>query len=310
MPALTTGRRYAEFDDATFRDVWTREVEPGVRTAELYLEGVHCAACVWLIERLPRVARGVIESRLDLRRSLVRIVWDERGTTLSAVARALDSLGYPPHPARDSKSREARLREDRKFLVRIGVAAAAAGNVMLLAIALYGGAYSGVEAERGAFFRWVSLAFGMVSLAWPGSLFFRGAWAAIRTRTAHLDLPIALGLGAGAAAGAVNTVLGRGEIYFDSLTILIFLLLVGRWIQHRQQRWAADSLELLFSLTPRFARQQRAMSFESVNLPNNLMIYPAGSLRSFSHADRSSCSCAYRSASRHRRTYRGAYRCS
>jgi len=255
MPALTTGRRYAEFDDATFRDVWTREVEPGVRTAELYLEGVHCAACVWLIERLPRVARGVIESRLDLRRSLVRIVWDERGTTLSAVARALDSLGYPPHPARDSKSREARLREDRKFLVRIGVAAAAAGNVMLLAIALYGGAYSGVEAERGAFFRWVSLAFGMVSLAWPGSLFFRGAWAAIRTRTAHLDLPIALGLGAGAAAGAVNTVLGRGEIYFDSLTILIFLLLVGRWIQHRQQRWAADSLELLFSLTPRFARR-------------------------------------------------------
>ncbi|MBP1685854.1 MAG: hypothetical protein H6Q33_1997 [Deltaproteobacteria bacterium] len=255
QPARTTGRRYAELDDAAFRDVWTRELEPGTRTAELYLEGVHCAACVWLVERLPRVAPGVIESRLDLRRSLVRLVWDERDTTLSRVARTLDSLGYPPHPARDAKTRQARLEEDRKFIVRIGVAAAAAGNVMLLAISLYGGAYSGVEAAHGTFFRWLSMLFAMVSLAWPGSLFFRGAWAAIRTRTAHLDLPIALGLGAGAIAGTVNTILGRGEIYFDSLTVLIFLLLVGRWVQHRQQRWAADSLELLFSLTPRLARR-------------------------------------------------------
>jgi len=255
QPARTTGRPYAELDDAAFRDAWTHELEPGTRTAELYLEGVHCAACVWLVERLPRVAPGVIESRLDMRRSLVRLVWDEQATTLSRVARTLDSLGYPPHPARDARTRAARLQEDRKFLVRIGVAAAAAGNVMLLAIALYGGAYSGVEATHGAFFRWVSMLFGMVALAWPGSLFFRGAWAALRTHTAHLDLPIALGLGAGAVAGTVNTILGRGEIYFDSLTILIFLLLVGRWVQHRQQRWAADSLELLFSLTPRVARR-------------------------------------------------------
>lgn len=254
-PAAVTGRRYGELDDAAFRDTWTRELEAGVRTVELYLEGVHCAACVWLVERLPVMARGVIESRLDFRRSLVRIVWDERVTTLAEIARCLDSLGYPPHPARDARGRQARVEEDRKFLIRIGVAAAAAGNVMLLAVALYGGAYVGVEAPRGAFFRWVSLGFAMVSLAWPGSLFFRGAWAAIRTRTAHLDLPIALGLGAGAVAGAVNTVLGRGEIYFDSLTVLIFFLLVGRWIQHRQQRWAADSLELLFSLTPRVARR-------------------------------------------------------
>jgi cation transport ATPase len=221
----------------------------------LYLEGVHCAACVWLVEKLPEVVPGVIESRLDMRRSLVRVRWDESQAKLSQVARMLDSLGYPPHPAKDAQARELQKQEDRKFLIRIGVAAACAGNVMTLSFALYGGAFTGIEAEYSNLFRLTSMAFGLVSLIWPGSLFFRGAWAALRTRTAHLDLPIALGLAAGGFTGTVNAVLGRGEIYFDSLTMLVFLLLVGRWIQRRQQRWANDAVELLFSITPSSARR-------------------------------------------------------
>ena len=145
--------------------------------------------------------------------------------------------------------------ENHRFLIRIGVAAACAGNVMTLAFALYGGMFTGIEDQYSHLFRWTSMLFGMVSLAWPGSLFFRGAWAALRTKTAHLDLPIAIGLAAGGIAGTVNAILGRGEIYFDSLTMLVLLLLVGRWLQRRQQCWANDALELLFSLTPTSARR-------------------------------------------------------
>jgi Cu2+-exporting ATPase len=126
---------------------------------------------------------------------------------------------------------------------------------MTLSFALYGGVFTGIEAQYSVLFRFVSMMIALVSLVWPGSIFFRGAWAALRTRTAHLDLPIALGLIAGGVAGTVNVVLDRGEVYFDSLTMLVFLLLVGRWIQRRQQRWAADAVELLFSLTPSFARR-------------------------------------------------------
>jgi len=127
--------------------------------------------------------------------------------------------------------------------------------VMTLAFALYGGVFTGIETQYANLFRWSSMVFGLIALAWPGNLFFRGAWAALRTRTAHLDLPIALGLIAGGTAGTINAILGRGEIYFDSLTVLVFLLLVGRWIQRRQQRWATDAIELLFSLTPTSARR-------------------------------------------------------
>lgn len=249
-----TGARYDDFDHERFLALHCRAAASGLPSVELRLEGVHCAACVWLLEKLPRVAAGVVEARLDLRRASLQLVWDPRLISLSAIARHLDRLGYPPHPARGTTARELRRTEERRFLIRIAVAGAAAGNVMLLALALYAGLFSSMEPEYVRLFRWLSMLIAGVSLAWPGAVFFRGAWAALRTRTAHLDLPIALGLGVGALAGGVNTVLNRGEIYFDSLTALVFLLLVGRWLQYRQQRAAADSVEWLFSLTPTAAR--------------------------------------------------------
>lgn len=253
-PVRSTSKRYAEYDDPMFRELYCRELPGGKMSTELFLQGVHCGACVWLVERLPRVVSGVIEVRLDLRRALVRIVWDDAAVRLSRVARVLDEIGYPPHPARDAGSRDARKREDRGMLIRIGVAGACAGNVMLLALALYAGMFDTMEREYTSLFRWISMGLSVVSLAWPGSVFFRGAWGAIRMRTLHLDVPIALGLGVGALWGVMNTVRGVGEVYFDSLSVLVFALLVGRWIQRRQQRWAADSVELLFSLTPTSAR--------------------------------------------------------
>jgi Cu2+-exporting ATPase len=98
------------------------------------------------------------------------------------------------------------------------------------------------------------MAITLVSLAWPGAVFFRGAWNALRTRTLTLDVPISLGLAAGGVYGVFNTLRGSGEIYFDSLSVLVFALLLGRFVQLRRQRSAADSIELLFSLTPRTAR--------------------------------------------------------
>lgn len=253
-PARTTGRSYAEFDDPAFREMHCQPLPGGLFAIELFLEGVHCAACVWLIEKLPHIARGVVSARLEMRRSLLRLTWDPSGGALSEAARALDSLGYSPHPARDGARRTIRRREDARLLVRIGVAGAIAGNVMLLGFALYSGMFAVMEPQYQALFRALSMVLTVVSLAWPGSMFFRGAWAAIRTRTAHLDLPIAIGLAAGGVAGVVNTLLGRGEIYFDSLAVLVFVLLVGRWVQYRQQRWASDAVEMLYSLTPSAVR--------------------------------------------------------
>ncbi|MFI5244596.1 MAG: heavy metal translocating P-type ATPase, partial [Gemmatimonadales bacterium] len=253
-PVRSTRRTYEEFDHPSFRELYVREANGGLSEVELYIEGVHCASCVWLVERVPRLVDGVARAELDVRRSRARVTWDANVTALSAVARMLDSLGYPPHPYRGVRRDAMRRLEDRAMLARIGVSGAIAGNIMLAAAALYAGWAGGMEREWQHFFRWVSFALVTPAILWPGRVFFAGAWASLRARTLHMDVPIALGLAAGYVQGAINTIRDSGPIYFDGLAVLVFLLLVGRYVQQRGQRAAADGAELLFSLTPSTAR--------------------------------------------------------
>jgi Cu2+-exporting ATPase len=253
-PVRASGRSYEEFDHPAFAQLYVHAVAGGLFKTELYLEGVHCASCVWLVERVPLVVPGVLRAVLDVRRSLAVIEWDLATVPLSRIAQALDALGYPPHPFRGVARADMRRKEDRAMLGRIGIAGAIAINVMLAALALYAGDLNGMDADLTRFFRWVSLAVTVPAFIWPGRVFFTGAWAALRTRALHMDLPIAIALAAGFVRGAINTVTDTGPIYFDGLALLIFALLVGRFLQQRGQRMAVDAAEELHALAPRTAR--------------------------------------------------------
>ncbi len=254
LAAQGRGTAYEDFDDPAFAELYCRRRQDGMTTIELYLEGVHCAACVWLVEKVPLVVPGVAECRLDVGRSLATVAWDPDDTPLSSIARFLDSIGYSPHPFHGVEARDMERREDRALLIRIAIAGAIAGNVMLLAIALYGGYFHGISPTFRSLFRWVSLGLTLPSVLWCAQVFYRGAWGALKTRTLHMDVPISIGILAAFGWGVVNTLRNNGEVYFDSVTVLIFFLLIGRWVQRRQQRRAARATELLFSLAPSTAR--------------------------------------------------------
>ena len=249
-----SGRRYEEFDHPAFDALYVRPAPGGLRSVELYLEGVHCASCVWLVERVPLAVPGTVRADLDVTRALAAITWDPGRTALSTIARFLDSIGYRPHPFRGIKAEVLRRAEDRAMALRVGVAGALAGNVMMLATAIYAGWFGGMDPGTERYLRWVSLLLTTPAMIWPGRVFFRGALAALRTRRLHMDVPVAIALAAGYLRGAVNTVTDRGPIYFDGVATLIFLLLVGRWLLQRAQRRAADAAELLHSLSPSTAR--------------------------------------------------------
>ena len=253
-PVRASGRSFEEFDHETFQALYVPRRDDGLASIDLYLEGVHCASCVWLVERVPLVLPGVVRAELEVRRALAHVTFDPSAVRLSEVARALDSLGYRPHPFRGVKAEEVRRAEDRAMLVRIGVAGAIAINVMLAALALYSGEFGGMEGQYARFFRWLSMILTVPAILGPGRVFFRGAWSAVRTRTLHMDVPIALALAVGLVRGAVNTWRDAGPIYFDGLATLTFALLAGRYLQQRGQRAAADSAELLYSLAPNAAR--------------------------------------------------------
>ncbi|HVV82219.1 MAG TPA: heavy metal translocating P-type ATPase [Kofleriaceae bacterium] len=254
-PARTTGKSYRELDDPAFHALHVRLRADGLAETALYLEEVRCTACVWLVERTPTLLDGVVELRLDFGRARADVVFDPAQVKLSAIAGLLDRLGHPVHPYRGLDRDAARRREDRALMLKIGVAGAAAGNIMLLAIALYAGIFGGMGTRDQAFFRWTSMLVALPALSFAATPFFRGALGALRSRRLHLDLPIAIGIAAGLGWGAANTVRGVGEIYFDSLAMLVFLLLIGRWVQSRQHRRAVASAELLYTLTPRVTRR-------------------------------------------------------
>ncbi|MCH9685325.1 MAG: heavy metal translocating P-type ATPase [Deltaproteobacteria bacterium] len=255
---------YDDLDRARFVEAHTTVTAPGEREATLGIEGMHCAACIWLLEKLPRVVPGVVEARVDWRRASLRVRWQTEHTSLAAIAEAVSGLGYRPHPEAAS-GRERHGQTDHRQLVSLGIAFAAAGNNMLIALSLYLGMFLMMAEPVVQLLRGASCVVGMVSLLGPGRVFFVGAWAAWRSRTPHMDLPVALGLAVGGVAGLVNTVTGQGEVYFDTLSALVFLLLLGRFIQARQQRRAAALVEVLYSVTPRTAR--RVVDGEVLEVP-------------------------------------------
>lgn len=253
-PARTTSRSYAELDDAAFERVHVRR--DGARaSAALYLEDLRCTACVWLVEASPRCVPGLVDVRLDLGRGRADVTWDPATTRLSDIARHMDRIGHAVHPYRGLDRDAQRRREDRALLIKLGVAGAAVGNLMLLAIALYAGMFGGMSREDATFFRWASMAVAVPALGFAATPFFRTALGALRSRKLHLDLPLSIGILAGLAWGSANVIRGVGEIYFDSLAMLTFVLLVARWIVLRHQRRAASAAELLLALTPSRARR-------------------------------------------------------
>jgi Cu2+-exporting ATPase len=254
-PATTTSRTYAELDDPAFQRLHVTLDATGVAHAALYLEDLRCTACVWLVEATPRCVPGVGEVRVDLGRSRADVTWDPARTSLASIAHHLDRIGHVSHPYRGVDRDAQRRREDRVLLVKLGVAGAAVGNLMLLAIALYAGLFGGMSRTDTTFFRWASMIIAVPALGYAATPMFKTALGALRAHRLHLDLPLSIGILAGLAWGAANVVRGVGEVYFDSLAMLVFLLLVARWIVLRHQRRASSAAEMLLALTPSRTRR-------------------------------------------------------
>ncbi|MFN9549364.1 MAG: heavy metal translocating P-type ATPase [Pirellulaceae bacterium] len=255
---------YAELDAPGFWKEHVEGVQGGWMEVTLRLHGLHCAACVWLLERLPQWVPGVIASRVQMSRRTIQLVFDPQATSLSQVGRQIAKAGYRVSPLGSAQEERLQRQEQRQEWMRIGIAFACSGNAMMLAAALYAGSWYGMASEHLQLMRWASCVVGLVALLVPGAVFFRGAWQAIVHRTPHMDLPVALGLGAGAISGLWNTLRGEGELYYDSLSMLVLLLLVGRMIQGRQQRAAVRAVDLLHQVMPRSTKRIRDGLVEAV----------------------------------------------
>lgn len=252
--AVVGAGRYQELDDPSIMGRSApHPVGDELLTCRLAVAGLHCGACAWLIERSARLVPGWQSARVRMNDHTLDVVFDPQQTKLSRIASTLDTLGYRVAPLADSDQADRAAAENRRLLIQIAIAGFCAANAMWVAVALYAGQFSGIAAEHALALRWAGVTLGVAAVVTAGRTFFQGAWASLRTRTPHMDLPVALGLGVGVIAGIVGAIRGAGDVYFDSIAVLVFLLLVGRWVQFRQQRRAAEAVGLLMRLAPRTA---------------------------------------------------------
>ncbi|KLU05815.1 cation-transporting P-type ATPase [Rhodopirellula islandica] len=251
----TLHERYTVFDRADYLGASQPiEQSDGTMRCELAVHGLHCAACAWLIENVATRTPGWLDARVKMSEHTMRVVFDPKLISLSRIAQPLDRLGYELSPLPEHREDHFR-QENHRLLIQIAFAGFCAANAMWIAIALYAGEASDVEASHWSFLRWTGTGLGLAAVLLPGRTFFQGAWASVKTRTPHMDLPVALGLSVGTLAGVIAAVTGQGESYFDSLAVLVFLLLIGRWIQFHQQHRAAKAVDLLLRITPRHAHR-------------------------------------------------------
>jgi Cu2+-exporting ATPase len=225
------------------------------REINLLVEGIHCAACVWLIERSLGSLPGILRAQVNLANKRLLLRWDNRQTQLSVIIKRLGDIGYAAIPF-DPQSAEGTIKkQNRALLSRMAVAGFAMMNLMWISIALYSGADTADGGQFRPMFHWVGFALATLTLFYSGSLFLKGAWTGLRHRHLTMDLPIAIGASATYLYSTYITVSGHasGEVYFDTVVNFIFVILIGRYLEAMSKRQAVASTQRLLDLQPRVA---------------------------------------------------------
>jgi Cu2+-exporting ATPase len=257
-PGRGASSDYTVFDRPAVLRYYAGDAVDGVREITLALDGMRCAACTWLIERALGAEPGVCRVKVQPLTARVSLRWRDAEVTLSTLASRLAVLGYTPHLADPTHTLDRIKRERRESLKRLVVAGVGMMQAMMYGVALYAGAFEGMEPTVRDFFRWVSMAVAAPVIFYAGQPFFSGAWREWRARRLGMDTPVALALALAFAASIYESWRGGAEVYFDSLTMFVFFLLLGRFAEQSVRHRAQVSLGVLSSGLPPLARRIEA----------------------------------------------------
>jgi Cu2+-exporting ATPase len=224
----------------------------------LLLEGITCAACVWLNEQHLTRVDGVAAVEINYTTQRARVRWDPRRVRLSQILRAVQAIGYRAFPSDTAAAEESRKRENRSALWRLFVAGFGMMQVMMYALPAYLAEEGTMSADIEQLMRIASFLLTVPVVLYSCGPFFRGAWRDLLLRRVGMDVPIALGIAVSFAASIIATFSGRGQVYFDSITMFVFFLLCGRYLEQRARQRASASLDYLDRALPMVAHRLKA----------------------------------------------------
>ncbi|MBL8430305.1 MAG: heavy metal translocating P-type ATPase [Dechloromonas sp.] len=252
MPAIL--EQLVMYDHADFQKSFVKELGQNEREASLLLEGITCSACIWLNEQHVGRLAGVTAVNINYTTRRARVRWDETRIKLSDILGAIAAIGYRAYPYDAAKNEEISRKERRDAMWRLWVAGFGMMQVMMYAYPVYisdGDMAPDIE----SLMRWASLLLTMPVIFYSSAPFFRNAWRDIKLRRVGMDVPVALGVGAAFIASCWATFVQAGEVYFDSVTMFIFFLLGGRYLEMTARQKAVSVTEALARLLPAFAQK-------------------------------------------------------
>ncbi len=243
----------ALYDTASVQERFVRDAGGGIARADLVLEGIRCPACAWLIERAVGRLAGVVGVEVNATTRRAQVRWNRAALAPSRVFAAIRDVGYTAWPYEEGRIAALDARERSALLRRLWVAGLGMMQVMMYAFPAYIAAADEITADIASLMRWSGLVLTIPVIGYSAAPFFRGAWRDLRAARLGMDVPVSLGLAVAFAASAWATLAGAGEVYFDSVTMFVFLLTAGRYVEHAARVRAARSLQHLAGFIPQSA---------------------------------------------------------
>lgn len=278
-----SGEDYQLFDQTAFNREFVHQDQHGHQCADILIEGVSCAACSWLIENSIAPMPGVQNIHFNLQDKRLRLTWDQQQSKLSDVIQRLANLGYRPKPYLPDALKDSHRKEHYLFLKRLGVAFIGMMQVGMFAIGLHAGEASDITEEHRDLLRWVSALVTTPVVFYSAGVFFSNAWRGLKAKSTSMDLPVSIAIGIAYVLSLVATVQGNGEVYYDSIIMFTFLLLLGRYVEMRARHQLGDPATALRAILPRSATVLRqadkqwiplATALNEIQVGDRLLIKP------------------------------------
>jgi len=239
-----------KFDLEGFKNKYIKTNEDGLSEIHLIIEGIHCSACVWLNEKVLHKTDGIIEASINYTNNKAKVVWDPDEVKLSQIIETIRSIGYNAYPYDPSLQEERANQAKKSYYSRILVAVFGTMNIMWIAIAHYAGYFTGMQQNFKDILNVAEFILATPVLFYSGWIFFRGAYYGFKNHIVNMDTLVASGALSAYIYSIYAMTTQRGEVYFDSVVMIITFVLVGKYLEVLSKKHAVDTLDSIIGSTP------------------------------------------------------------
>ncbi|MCI0500295.1 MAG: cadmium-translocating P-type ATPase [Epsilonproteobacteria bacterium] len=247
---LAIGSDSSAFDMDSFQQRYVKKTSEGFSKVDLIIEGIHCAACIWLNEKILDETNGIVEAKINFTNNKAKIVWDQDIISLSSIINRIRSIGYNAYPYEKTETDKKSIKNNRDYFLRMSIAIFSSMNIMMIGVAKYAGFFTGMSEEMTKMVHFAEWLFATPVLFYSGWIFFRGAYFGLRNKIINMDFLVITGASLTYIYSLYVLFGGAGNSYFDSVSMIITFVLVGKYLEVLGKKSAIDTMDKIKSYIP------------------------------------------------------------